>query len=111
MSRRIPQTKAVVTMPVPVGAMLAGVARSTGYSAAADGTFPAVEVGGRWLLLSEPFCRMFNIALDDPRVAMAYQLCGYEPPPVQGRRKATKTRGKPVRGAPPKSKRRAQAKS
>lgn len=77
MSRRLAPNKAALTMPVPVAAHLAGVGRSTAYNAVASGAFPGLEVCGRWVVLAEPFCRMFGIAPDDPRIAIAFEMAGY----------------------------------
>ena len=82
MSRRIPPTAVTVTWPISVGAMLVGVCRTAGYTAAATGDFPSVEVGGRRLILPEPFCQKFGIKPDDPRIALAFQMAGYGKPPA-----------------------------
>jgi hypothetical protein len=111
MSRRISPNRAAVTMPIPVAAALAGVSRQAGYSALASGAFPGVEVGGRRLVLTEPFCRMFSIAPDDPRIAIAYQMTGYGEPPASLRHDPPP---QPVVGRPtpaPTPRKRAKAKT
>src|SRR5262249_45948461 len=101
---------------------LFGLGRHASYTAARSGAFPTIKINGCLVAVAEPINKSLMLSPGDPRIRAAYELCGFESPPLTAGDPATeasansdgeqpRSKLKPARAAPSSKSVKAKAKS
>ena len=82
--RRLRPNRAAATYPVTVAGALFGLGRHASYTAARSGAFPTIKINGCLVAVAEPINQRLTMTggIDNPKVRAAFELCGFEPPPL-----------------------------